>query len=176
MGTANLLNCAKHSDVVVTAICDVWKRKRDALLHRFQDTAKPYHDYREVLARKDIDGVIIATPPHWHALIAVEAAEAGKDFYVQKPMTLYLDEALAVRRAAVRHKRITQVGTQIHAGANYRRVVEWVRSGKLGPIGVARTFLGGNQGEKGLGDVPNSDPPADFDWGQWVGPAPMRPF
>ena len=176
MGRGNLGNCARYPDVAVVGACDVWKARRDATVAAFKGTAKPYGDYREVLGQKDIDGVIVATPPHWHALQTIEACEAGKDVYVQKPMTIYLDEALAIRRAAERHKRITQVGTQIHAGANYRRVVEWVRSGKLGQIGVARTFLSGNQGEKGLGDVPNSDPPPGIDWNQWVGPGPMRPF
>ena len=160
MGRGNLANCCRHPDVAVVGACDVWKERREATAAAFQDTCKPYSDYREVLAQKDIDGVIIATPPHWHALIAIEAAEAGKDFYVQKPMTMYLDEALAVRRAAEQHQRITQVGTQIHAGANYRRVVEWVRSGRLGQIAVVRTFLTGNQGVEGLGNPPNSDPPA----------------
>ena len=176
MGRSNLANCARYPDVVVAGVCDPWKERREAAAAAFGGTAKTYHDYRDVLANQEIDGVIIATPPHWHALIAIEAAEAGKDFYVQKPMTIYLDEALAVRRAAEQHRRVTQVGTQIHAGANYRRVVEWVRSGRLGQIGVVRTFLAGNQGVEGLGNVPDSDPPPGLDWNLWVGPGPMRPF
>ncbi len=176
MGRGNLRNCARHPDVAVTGVCDVWKERLDSTLQEYKASAKPYTDYREMLGQKDIDGVIIGTPPHWHTLQSIHAAEAGKDFYVQKPMTIYLDEALAIRRAAEKHKVVTQVGTQIHAGANYRRVVEWVRSGRLGKINVARTFLGGNQGEQGIGNTPNSDPPAGFDWNYWVGPGPMRPF
>lgn len=176
MGRGNLSNCARSPDVAVVAACDVWQQRREATAAAFPDSCQPYSDYREVLANKDIDGVIIATPPHWHALIAIEAAEAGKDFYLQKPMTLYLDEALAVRRAAEQHQRITQVGTQIHAGENYRRVVEWVRSGRLGPIAVVRSFITANEGVDGLGNPPDSDPPAGIDWQQWVGPAPMRRF
>jgi len=176
MGRGNLANCARHPDVVVTAVCDVWKDRREATQAEYKSTAKAYHDYREMLQQPDLDGVIIGTPPHWHALQAIDAAKAGKDIYIQKPMTLHLAEAIAVKRAAEKHGRVTQVGTQIHAGGNYRRVVEWVRSGKLGPIGVVRTFLGGNQGVEGLGNVPNGDPPAGFDWDLWVGPAPMRPF
>jgi predicted dehydrogenase len=91
-------------------------------------------------------------------------------------MTMYLDEALAVRRAAEKHARITQVGTQIHAGENYRRVVEWVRSGRLGPISVVRTFLSGNQGVEGIGESPKADLPKGMDWNLWCGPAVMRPF
>ncbi len=176
MGRGNLGACASQSDVVVTAACDVWKPRRDQVVEEHKTTAKPYHDYREVLARKDVDAVIVATPPHWHCRMAVDACEAGKDIYLQKPMTLHLAESLAVRNAVKRHNRICQVGTQIHAGENYRRVVEWIRSGKLGKISVARTFNVMNQGPNGIGATPNSEPPKDIDWDRWVGPYPMRPF
>lgn len=176
MGRANLKNCAEYPDVVVTAICDVSRERREAALEPYKATARGYHDYRELLARNDVDAVIIATPPHWHCLMAVDAAEAGKDIYLQKPMTLYPDETLAVRNAINRHKRISQIGTQIHAGANYRRVVEWIRSGKLGPISVVRTFNVMNQGPEGLGRAPAGPPPEGLDWNMWLGPAPERPF
>ncbi len=176
MGRANLRACASHPDVVVTGACDVWKTRRDAVVKQHPDTAKAYHDYREMLAADDIDAVIIATPPHWHCIMAVEACAAGKDIYLQKPMTLHVGESLAVRNAVRRHRRICQIGTQIHAGQNYRRVVEYIRSGKLGPISVARTFNVMNQGPAGIGNPPNTEPPAEIDWDQWVGPAPMQPY
>ncbi len=176
MGRSNLANCAKHPDVVVTAICDVSKERRDAALALHGATAKGHNDYRELLARSDVDGVIIAPPPHWHALMAIDAVKAGKDIYLQKPMTLYPDETLAVRNAVRRHKRICQVGTQIHAGSNYRRVVEWIRSGKLGPVSVVRTFNVMNQGPNGIGRAPKQDPPPGVDWDMWLGPGPARPF
>ena len=176
MGRANLRNCAKYTDVAVTGICDVWKTRRDQAVEQYKPAARPYHDYREMLARKDVDAVIIATPPHWHALQAIDAVEAGKDIYLQKPMALHVAESLAVKRAVEKHRRICQVGTQIHASENYRRVVELVRSGNLGPISVARTFLAMNQGPEGIGTAPDSHPPAGFDWDRWVGPYPMRPF
>ena len=154
MGRGNLANCASIPDVVVTAVCDVWKERCDEVVEQFKDTAKGHRDYRELLARKDVDAVIIATPPHWHALMAIEAVEAGKDIYLQKPMTLYPDETLAVRNAVNKHQRISQIGTQIHASENYRRVVEWIRSGKLGPVSVVRTFNVMNQGPDGLGPRP----------------------
>ncbi|MHC4742800.1 MAG: Gfo/Idh/MocA family protein, partial [Planctomycetota bacterium] len=112
MGRGNLNACAGRSDVVVTGACDVWKKRRDAVVSRYAGSAKPYHDYREMLLAEDIDAVIIATPPHWHCLMAVEAAEAGKDIYLQKPMTLHVAESLAVRNAVRKHKRICQIGTQ----------------------------------------------------------------
>ncbi len=176
MGRGNLANCAKHPDVVVTAICDVSRDRREKALELHKATAKGHNDYRELLARKDVDGVIIATPPHWHALMAIDAVKAGKDIYLQKPMTLHVDETLAVRNAVNRHKRISQIGTQIHAGANYRRVVEWVRSGKLGKISVARTFNVMNQGVNGIGRAPKQDPPPGVDWEMWLGPGPSRSF
>ncbi len=176
MGRANLTACASRPDVVVTGACDVWKTRRDAVVSQYPDTARAYHDYREMLQAPDIDALIIATPPHWHCLMAVEACAAGKDIYLQKPMTLHAGESLAVRNAVQRHQRISQIGTQIHAGQNYRRVVEYIRSGKLGAISVARTFNVMNQGPAGLGQVPNSTPPAEIDWDLWVGPAAMRPY
>ncbi|MCC6367381.1 MAG: Gfo/Idh/MocA family oxidoreductase [Bryobacterales bacterium] len=176
MGRGNLANCAKFPDVVVTAICDVSADRREAALNLHKATAKGHSDYRELLARSDVDGVIIASTPHWHALMAIDAVKAGKDIYLQKPMTLYPDETLAVRNAVRRHKRICQIGTQIHASANYRRVVEWIRSGKLGPVSVVRTFNVMNQGRDGIGRAPKQDPPPGLDWNMWLGPAPARPF
>jgi predicted dehydrogenase len=176
MGQSNLENCTEHPDVVVTAICDVYRKRLEEVLAKHKDTAKGHNDYRELLARKDVDAVIIASPPHWHALMAIHAVEAGKDIYLQKPMTLYPDETLAVRNAVNRHKRISQIGTQIHAGSNYRRVVEYIRSGKLGPVSVVRTFNVMNQGPEGIGRAPKEDPPEGLDWNLWLGPGPSRPF
>jgi predicted dehydrogenase len=175
MGSSNLANCAKYPDVEVTAICDVWQKRVDAALAKYP-SAKGCRDFRELLARKDLDGVIIASPPHWHTLMAIHAVEAGKDIYLQKPMTLYPDETLAVRNAVRRHKRICQIGTQIHASNNYRRVVERIRSGRLGPIGVVRTMNVLNQGPDGIGVAPKQPAPADLDWNQWLGPGPAIPY
>ena len=175
MGRGNLDNCASHSDVEVTGACDVWKRRRDVVLAKYP-AAKPFHDYRELLRQDDIDAVIIGTPPHWHCLQAVDACKAGKDIYLQKPMTRHLSESLTVKRAVEKHNIVCQVGTQIHAGENYRRVVELVRSGNLGKVSVVRTFNVMNQGPEGIGSPPNSEPPQDLDWESWIGPAPMREF
>ena len=176
MGRANLSACAARSDVVVVGACDIWKPRRDAVVTQYQPTAKSYHDYREMLQADDIDGVIIATPPHWHCRMAVDACEAGKDIYLQKPMTLHAGESFSVRNAVRRHQRVCQIGTQIHASENYRRVVEFIQSSKLGPISVARTFNVMNQGPNGIGDTPNGAPPREIDWNLWVGPIPMQPF
>jgi predicted dehydrogenase len=176
MGRANLSACASQPDVVVTAVCDVWAARRDAVAGQFKDTCKVYSDFREMLRQPDLDAVIVATPPHWHALHAIAVCEAGKDLYLQKPMTLHLAESLAVRNAVKKSGCISQVGTQIHATENYRRVVEFLRSGNLGPVGAVRTFNVMNQYPNGVGTSPVTEPPKGFDWDMWVGPAPARTF
>lgn len=176
MGQSNMRSCSKHPDVVITAACDVWPDRREHVAEQYKPTCKPYADWREVLARADVDAVIIATPPHWHTLIAVEACKAGKDIYLQKPMTLHLGESLAVRNAVKRHGVISQIGTQIHASENYRRVVEYIRSGNLGHIATVRTFNVMNQTPQGLGHSTQNPLPEGFDWEMWVGPGPMMPF
>ena len=176
MGRGNLGNTAKHPDVVATAACDVQVGRMQATVAAYKESAKGYADYRELLSQGDIDAVIIATPPHWHALQAIEACEAGKDIYLQKPMTLHLGESLAVLNAVKKHNRISQIGTQIHAAENYRRVVELIRAGDLGQISVARTFNVMNQGPQGVGKAPNTAVPKGVDWDLWIGPGPMRSY
>jgi predicted dehydrogenase len=177
LGNVSLNICSSQPDVVVTAACDVWKDRLDPVLAKFGSTCTGYADFRELLQRKDIDAVIIATPAHWHAIMAIAASEAGKDIYLQKPMTMHVGESLAVRNAVKKHNVICQVGTQIHASENYRRVVELVRSGNLGKIGSVRTFFVMNEAPNGIGSGNNSmNFPKSLDWDMWVGPARMQPF
>lgn len=176
MGQSNLRACASQPDVVVAAACDVWQDRLEHVVGQFKDTCEGYHDFREMLQQPELDAVIIAPPPHWHALIAIEACKAGKDIYLQKPMTLHLGESLAVRNAVKRHGVISQIGTQIHATENYRRVVEFIRSGNLGAIGTVRTFNVMNQTPRGVGTDPDTRVPDGFDWNLWCGPAPKRAF
>ena len=177
LGKANLFAAAEHPDVVVTAACDVWKERLDPVVEKYKATCTAYTDYRELLQHKGLDAVIIATPAHWHAIQAVEAAKAGLDIYLQKPMTMHLGESLAVRNAVKKHDVICQVGTQIHASEHYRRMVELVRSGNLGDIGTIRTFFVMNEAPNGIGLGNNSmNIPKGMDWDMWVGPAPMQDF
>ena len=173
MGRANLTNCAAHPDVVVTAACDVDENRLESTVEQYKATCRGFRDYREMLQSKDLDAVIIATLPHWHALQAIAACEAGKDLYIQKPMTLHLAESLAVRNAVRKHHRISQVGTQHHAREEHRRVIEYVRSGNLGPIGVARTFNVMNQVPDGIGTGGYQKLPEGLDWDLWCGPGPL---
>lgn len=177
LGKINLDNCIKNPNVVVVAACDVWKERLDPIVERFKETCKGYTDYRDLFRHKGLDAVIIATPAHWHAILAIEAAEAGLDIYLQKPMSMYLGESLAIRNAVREHKVICQIGTQIHASEHYRRMVELIRSGNLGDIGTIRTFFVMNEAPKGIGlgnDTQNI--PQGLDWEMWVGPARMTPF
>jgi len=176
MGRANLGNCARQPDVVVTAACDVYDARLEATVEQFKPTCKGYADFRELLQQPDLDAVIIATPPHWHCLQAVAACEAGKDVYLQKPMTLHLGESLAIRNAVKKHGVISQIGTQIHATENYRRVVEYIRSGNLGAIGTVRTFNVMNQTAAGVGTVKDNKVPEGMNWNMWCGPGPLIPY
>ncbi len=175
MGSYNMHQCLADPGTSLAAVCDVQDQRAAAWKTEFPDVAIT-RDYREVLAREDVDAVVIATPPHWHCLQAVEAARAGKHIFLQKPMTLYPAESIAVRNAVRRHGVICQVGTQIHQAANYRRVVDWVRSGRLGEIGRVETFWGWNMGKEGIGHAPEEPAPDDIDFDLWCGPAALRGY
>jgi predicted dehydrogenase len=177
LGNVSLNICSSQPGVVVTAACDAWKERLDPVLAKFRGTCTGYTDFREMLRHKDLDAVIIATPAHWHALMAIAAAEAGKDIYLQKPMTMHVGESFAVRNAVRKHNVICQVGTQIHAGENYRRVVELIKSGNLGAVSSVRTFFVMNEAPNGIGSGNNTtNIPNGLDWNMWVGPARMQPF
>ena len=177
MGRENLNACSAHPDVVVTAACDVWKERLDPIVELYKNTCTGYTDYRELLRHKGLDAVIIATPAHWHAIQAIEAAEAGLDIYLQKPMTMHPGESLAVRNAVKKYNVICQIGTQIHASEHYRRMVELIRSGNLGKIGTVRTFHVMNEAPNGIGLGNNTNNvPEGMNWDMWVGPASMQAF
>jgi predicted dehydrogenase len=177
LGNENLFASAAHPDVVVVAACDVWKERLDPVVEKYKETCTGYTDFRELIQHKGLDAVIIATPAHWHAIQAIEAAKAGLDIYLQKPMTMHLGESLAVRNAVRKHKVMCQIGTQIHASEHYRRMVELVRSGNLGDIATVRTFFVMNEALNGVGLGFNTEEiPEGMDWDMWVGPARMQPF
>lgn len=166
----------RHPDVEVGAICDVYKPRLDAAVAKSGGKARAYHDFRDLLAQKDIDAVVIATPPHWHPLISIYACQAGKDVYCEKPISNYPAEAHAMLKAARENKRVTQVGTQVHASDNFRRAVGIVKSGVLGKIMTVRVLVTMNEYPGGCGRPADSDPPEGLDWDMWLGPAPAVPF
>lgn len=174
MGTG-LLNIFKaFPDVEVAAVCDVYEPHRRRAKSLAGPRAKAVEDFREVLDRKDVDAVVVATPDHWHAIPTILACQAGKDVYCEKPLAYRIAEGRAMVEAATKAKRVTQMGNLIHAGENYHRVVEIVRSGILGTISKTRVWIAADR--RGLGSPPDGDPPQGCDYDAWLGPAPKRPF
>jgi predicted dehydrogenase len=133
-------------------------------------------DFRRLLDHKDIDAVIIATPDHWHAIQATMACAAGKDVYVEKPLSVTVREGRRIVEAARQHDRVVQVGTQRRSSGLYSKLAELVQSGTLGKVTVARACYASNMSPAGIGLAPDSDPPKGLDWDFWLGPRPDRPF
>lgn len=175
-GTAVMNGFMRYDDVVIGAVCDVYDKHLDAGAEKAGPQAKKYKDFRKLLEQKDLDGVIITAPPHWHPLMSIYACQAGKDVYCEKPISRYPAEAIAMAKAARDNNRVSQVGTQIHAGDNFRRCVEIVRSGILGKIMAVRVICTMNEYPGGIGNLPNTDPPAGLDWDMWCGPSTLVPF
>ncbi|WP_321478150.1 Gfo/Idh/MocA family oxidoreductase [uncultured Paludibaculum sp.] len=178
-GTGRLNEFLKHPDVEAVAVCDVDQKhvERAAGIVEKARGTKPeiFHDYRKLLERKDIDAVMVGTPDHWHALPTVQACQAGKDVFVEKPLCYSIGEGRAMANAAQKHSRVTQMGNHIHNDLpNYRRVVEMVQSGKLGKIN--RVYCAMASGEKSLGKPADTAPPPELDYDFWQGPAPKRPY
>ncbi|MDO8545009.1 MAG: Gfo/Idh/MocA family oxidoreductase [Opitutaceae bacterium] len=162
----------------VVAVCDV-KDDRLALAqnavnehYQNQDCAK-YHDFRELIARKDIDAVIIATPDHWHVVAALAAVRTGKDVYVEKPLGLSIAETQALRAELRKRQRVFQFGTQQRSSANFRRACELVRNGRIGRLKHINVWCIGSV--PGGSTAPAPVPPGlDYDF--WLGPAPAKPY
>ena len=134
-------------------------------------------DYRRLLDSKDLDAVVVTVPDHWHALMTMEACQAGKDVYCEKPLTLVIGEGRPMINAARNHNRIVQTGTMQRSGKEFQLVVDLVRSGELGKVKeVNVTLPGPNWIERAKRPVPDSTPPRDFDFDRWLGPAPLRPY
>jgi len=165
-----------YPDVEIGAVCDVYDQRLQAGLEKTEGKAKTYKDFRKLLEQKDIDAVVVTTPPHWHPLVSIYACQMGKDVYCEKPISRYPAEAIAMAKAARDNKRVTQVGTQIHSLDNFRRCVEIVRSGMLGKIMNVRVVCNMNEYPGGIGRPADSDPPEGLDWDTWCGPAPKVPF
>jgi predicted dehydrogenase len=153
------------------AVADAYKDRRE--LRASQCGGKAYTDFREILARDDIDAVIVATPDHWHVPIAVMAARAGKDCYVEKPLGLSVEQDLICRKVFDEHHRVFQYGTQQRSSEHCRVGCELVRSGRIGKI-RALEVLAPNGGSGG--STVKVPVPAGFDYETWLGPAPVKPY
>ncbi|MEC9042469.1 MAG: Gfo/Idh/MocA family oxidoreductase [Verrucomicrobiota bacterium] len=166
----------------LVAACDVQKTRVDGYIKRKNPEAKGYNDFRRLLENPDVDLVAIATPPHWHALISIAAAEAGKDVFCEKPMTRFIAEGRAVVEAFNRYKRVFQIGTNGRFGAyksrTSRTIHKIMRSGLLKPNPCVHIKKGGlklNQWSGKPGLKPQI-PSEDLDWDLYCGPSPLKPF
>jgi predicted dehydrogenase len=131
-------------------------------------------DFRRVLEDKDIDGVIIGTPDHWHARPMILACQAGKDVYIEKPLSQTIHEGQLMRDAARKYDRVVQVGTQRRSTEHFRTAIEYVASGKLGKVCLVKAWM--CQVRPSIGNPPDEAVPAGVDYDMWLGPAPKRPF
>src|SRR6478735_9252336 len=181
MGWSNVKAALKVPGVNIVALCDVDKNVLDAKLVELAtlqtdvSKVKTYDNYKALLSNKDVDAVIIGTPDHWHALIMIDAVQAGKDVYVEKPVGNSIEECNAMIRAQQKYNKVVQAGQWQRSQQHFRDAVDYVQSGQLGNIRTVKVWC--YQGWMKPGPVvPDSAPPAGVDYAQWLGPAPKRPF
>ena len=186
-GGGHLGGLVKNGEAQVVAVCDVDAPRRDAAANLANKAyaeefkSASYHgcdgcsDYREVLGRSDVDAVIITTPDHWHAAIAIAAARAGKDIYCEKPMSLTIADGRAMVEAVRRYGRVFQTGSQRRSQAEVRHMCELVRNGRIGRLHTARVTIAPNNKTCPPTWSPQPVPPG-FDYDLWLGPAPQEPY
>ena len=164
----------KTDQVNVTAVCDIYAARVDEGLSRAPG-AKGVNDHRKLLEMKDVDAVLIATPDHWHTGTAIDALNAGKDVYVEKPLTLKIEEGPRIIRAARVNNRICQVGMQQRSGQHYLQAKEaYMKTGKLGQITLARTWWHGNSYHLQKAPASLATQPSSLDWARFLGPVKWR--
>ncbi|WP_321470970.1 Gfo/Idh/MocA family oxidoreductase [uncultured Paludibaculum sp.] len=177
-GTDHMESYAALPGVRIAALCDVDQAARErgvALVKRLTGSEpKTYADLRELLAEKEIDAVSLATPNHWHALQTIWACRAGKDVYVEKPASHNIHEAVCMVQAARKYNRMVQVGTQSRSDATIRGAMEFLRSGGIGQIHLAKGLC--FKRRRSIGRKPDGPVPPGLNWDEFLGPAPMRAF
>jgi predicted dehydrogenase len=170
----------KIKNVECVALCDVDDDQVARASKIVEDLPAPKpgftsRDFRKMLEMKDLDAVVVGTPDHWHALPTIMACQAGKDVYVEKPLSVAIGEGRAMVQAARKYDRVVQMGTQQRSAPHYTEAVEYVKSGKLGKIRQVRAWAYLDwKGETPI--APDSAPPGNVDYDLWLGPAPKRPF
>jgi predicted dehydrogenase len=178
---AHVQNVVKHgaeNNAVGAAVCDVWAKRVDRSIEALGlGAADGATDYRRILDRKDIDVVFISTVDHWHAPIAIAAMDAGKDVYVEKPLTRYLAEAFQVHDAAKRTGRVVQVGSQYCSEGKWHKAAELIREGRIGPLVMAQdSYCRNNPNGEWNYDIEEDCTEGALDWAAWLGPVQARPF
>jgi len=170
----------EHADQETVAVCDLRDDYMDFAVAKAarRSNARPrkYKDYRKLLEQPDIDAVVIATPDHWHALMFIHACRAGKDVYIEKPLSLTVVEGRRMVQVAEETKRVVQVGIHRRSCKFLQEAAEYVRSGGLGHVVIARGCHYRNEWPHGIGNPPDTNPPNEWEWDQWLGPAPWVPY
>ena len=142
----------------------------------FPNNVTRYNDYRKLLEDKSIDAVCIATPDHWHAIQTIDAINAGKDVYVEKPLTATIHEGRSMVNAQTEHKKVVAVGLNRRGNALYQKLAKDMHAGKLGKITVGRAAHINNMYPNGIGKLNAEAPPAGFNWDMWLGPRAFIPY
>jgi predicted dehydrogenase len=184
MNYGHVKRCLGMAETQVVAVCDVDKdrrefNKRAADMHYSKQAGSTYkgcdtyNDYKELIARKDIDAVVIATPDHWHAIVALDAMKAGKDVYCEKPLTLTIHEAKTLIEAARKLGRVFQTGSQQRSDWEFQVAVNLVRKGAIGKLKQIIVDVGSSSKPC---DLPEQEMQPGLDWDRWLGPAPKRPY
>jgi predicted dehydrogenase len=173
-GRSDMGNFVKAGNVDVTALCDIYAPQIDQA-KRTAPNAQSFTDHRKLLEKKELDAVLIGVPDHWHATIAIDALNAGKDVYVEKPLTLRIEEGPPIVKAARVNKRICQVGMQQRSGKHYLEAKhEYLDTGKLGKITLARTWWHGNGYHLRKAPASLATQPDNLDWAHFLGPLKWR--
>ncbi|HEV3168381.1 MAG TPA: Gfo/Idh/MocA family oxidoreductase [Isosphaeraceae bacterium] len=175
IGKRHLLDFLAQPDVEVAGISELYEPRMEEGVAACEGRPERFKDFRAMLDRKDIDAVVVSTPDHWHALMTIMACAAGKDVYVEKPLTHVQREGRWMIDAAKAHQRVVQVGTQQRSGLHYQKCVELIRSGHIGEVRSVRLASFRNI-MPGFTTPVGDQPLSEADWSMWLGPAPMVPF
>lgn len=163
-------------DVDVVALCDVHQAPMRSWAAKLENKVDQYEDYRRILERDDVDAVFIATPDHWHALQTIDACQAGKDVFVEKPASITIHEGRRMVEVARSTNRVVQVGIHRRTCHLFMQAREYLSREPLGKICVGRCARLSNMYPNGIGREPDCDPPEGLNWDLWLGPRPYRPF
>jgi len=175
-GRHDMSQFQENPAVDVTAVCDIYGEQIDKARQKATH-AKNFTDHRKLLEMKEIDVVLVATPDHWHAPIAIDALNSGRDVYVEKPLTLKIEEGPPIVKAARVNERICQVGMQQRSGIHYLRAKhEYFDSGRLGKITLARTWWHGNTYHLRRAPASLQQKPSNLDWARYLGPVKWRDY
>jgi predicted dehydrogenase len=182
-------------DVRIAAFCDIYEpyllRDRSKVDPRyikdlggqipkmgesFPEKVEHYSDFRKLLENKDIDAVVVATPDHWHAIQMISAVRAGKDVYVEKPLTATIHEGRAMVNAQKETQKVVAVGLNRRGAPIYQKLAKEIPAGKIGKVTVGKAFRINNMYPNGIGKMKPEEPPKDFNWDMWLGPRAYRPY